>query len=459
MTRSPKLYAFTFGAAVVAALVCVFLISPIDAHAASQSLALLGDPTTGLGIGLAFLGRTAISQLKAERNELARECRDLLDKTPKDKWGEAETKIYDEKMDQVARIDDRIDREQRLLDATAETKFKEIGAGEKGSEKISDARKAFNMFVGRLSETLSAEEFTAIRNTMSTGTGSQGGYTVPSEIASELIETLKDFGGMRSASRLLRTTDGRALSFPTTDGTAEVGEIVAENAAGTGQSDPTFGTAALNVYKFTSKIIVVPIELFQDSVIDIESFVMDRLRERLARATNQYFTTGTGSSQPTGVVTGSSSGKVGTTGQTLTVIYDDLVDLQHSVDPAYRRLGAAFMMADSSLKVIRKIKDSQGRPIFVPGYEAGVPGGVPDTLLGSPIIANNDMPAMAANAKSIIYGDLKKYYIRDAMDVVLRKYEDSNYARLGQVGFQGWLRSGGNLLDTGAVKYYQNSAT
>jgi HK97 family phage major capsid protein len=153
-----------------------------------------------------------------------------------------------------------------------------------------------------------------------------------------------------------------------------------------------------------------------------------------------------------------SSGKVGTTGQTTSVIYDDLVDLVHSVNRAYRG-NATFMMADTSLRVVRKIKDSQGRPIFNPGYETGVPGGAPDTLLGYRLTVNDDVAAMAANAKSIAFGDMKQYVIRDVMDVAVRRFDDSAFALNGQVGFCGWTRTGGNLLDTAAVKFYQNSAT
>jgi HK97 family phage major capsid protein len=117
--------------------------------------------------------------------------------------------------------------------------------------------------------------------------------------------------------------------------------------------------STLSTYKFSSKSVAVPIELLQDSAVDVEGFVRKRLVTRLGRITNTHFTTGTGLASPTGIVTAAGSGKVGTTGQTLTVIYDDLIDLQHSVDPAYRQLGnCGWMMNDASVKVIRKIKDT-----------------------------------------------------------------------------------------------------
>ncbi len=180
----------------------------------------------------------------------------------------------------------------------------------------------------------------------------------------------------------------------------------------------------------------------------------------MGRITNTHFTVGTGTGQPNGIVTASTAGKVGLTGQTVSVIFDDLIDMVHSVDPAYRELGnCKWMMNDSSLKLIRKLKDSQGRPVFLPGYD-GLAGSMPDTLLGYPIVINQDVPVMAANAKSILFGDFSFYNIRDVMDVTLFRFDDSAYAKLGQVGFLMWMRSGGNLIGLGnEVKYYQNSAT
>jgi len=217
---------------------------------------------------------------------------------------------------------------------------------------------------------------------------------------------------------------------------------------------------ALPVYKFSSKIIACPIELLQDSAVDMEAFIRNRIRTRLGRITNQMFTTGTGSGQPRGVVVGASAGKVGTTGQTLTVIYDDLIDLIHSVDPAYRNSGrCVFMTNDASIKIVRKIKDTTGRPLWTPGYESGITVGQPDSLLGYRCVTNQDIAVMAANAKSILFGDFNYYKIRDVMAATLFRFTDSAYTKLGQVGFLAWMRAGGNLVDSAAVKYYQNSAT
>jgi HK97 family phage major capsid protein len=305
---------------------------------------------------------------------------------------------------------------------------------------------------------LTAEDWMDIRATMSTTTTTEGGFTVQSDVASRLIDALKAYGGMREAATILRTAQGNPMSFPSSDGTSETGEQIAENTTAT-SADPTFGTVGLNVYKFSSKIVAVPFELMQDTTIDMEGFLNRRLAQRLGRITNTRFTTGTGSSQPNGVVTAAGLGKTGTSGQTTTVIFDDLVDMVHAVDPEYRKSnGVRWMMHDLSLAKVRKLKDSQGRPIFLPGYD-GLQGSMADTLLGYMITVNQDVAQMAANAKSILFGDFAQYYIRDVMEATLFRFTDSAYIKLGQIGFLAWMRAGGNLLDANAIKYYANSAT
>lgn len=403
----------------------------------------------------------SIQALREQRAAKAKALNELVNKT---EWNAAvDQPIYDAGMAELDEIDERIKRISALNERIAADALngQVIEASERAArDHKSEDAKLFAKWLRGGDNALNAQDWATIRNTMSTTTNSEGGFTVATEVAAQVLDALKAYGGMRAVAEVIQTAQGNPMNFPTSDGTSETGELIAENTTATAL-DATFGVKALPVYKFSSKVVAVPFELLQDSSVDIEAFVRKRLVTRLGRVTNTFFTTGTGSSQPTGIVTAAVSGKVGATGQTTTVTYDDLVDLQHSVDPAYRQtMECGFMMNDASLKVIRKIKDGQSRPIFVPGYEMGVPGGVPDTLLGSPITVNQDIAVMAANAKSILFGAMGEYKIRDAMDVQMFRFTDSAYTKLGQVGFLAWLRSGGNLIDVGgAVKFYQNSAT
>ena len=396
-----------------------------------------------------------IQALRERKDELAKQANNMIANAGDKVWSEEEAAAYDQMTDEIGRINAQIKAITEQADLDAE---KMIGEAAKNSKKTTTLHDAVALYL-RKGMNLSAQELAMVQNAMSTTTGSEGGFTVPTEIATMVIDALKAFGGMRSVANIIRSSAGNDWQYPASDGTSEVGEIVGQNAAAT-SLDITFSQVPLVTYKYSSKKIALPWELVQDSVIDIVAFVVNRLATRLGRITNTHFTVGTGSSQPFGIVTRAASGKVGTTGQTTTVIYDDLVDLEHSVDPAYRR-NAAYMMNDASVKVIRKIKDSQGRPIFVPGYEAGavVNGGAPDTLMGRRIVVNQDVAVMAANAKSILFGDFSLYTIRDVMSAEVRRFDDSAFALNGQVGFCGWQRCGGNLLDTAGVKYYANSAT
>lgn len=392
---------------------------------------------------------------------------------PADKWNkDVDAPEWDKLDAQLVDIQANIKRHERLIQAAADTLERDrvVDVAERvGRDQKSEASKLFAKWLRGGDGAMSAEDWTKIRATMSTTTNSQGGYTVQTDVAKTVLDALKAFGGMRKVATVIQTAMGNTINYPTSDGTSEVGEIIGQNTTATGQ-DISFGVVPLNVYKFSSKFVAVPFELLQDSEVDVEAFVLKRLTTRLGRITNTKFTVGAGdgSSEPNGIVTAASTGvtAANSTSQVTSIIYDSLIDLQHSVDPAYREGGdCKWMMNDASIKVIRKIKDGQSRPIFVPGYEfaiptGGAPGGIPDTLLGDPIQVNQDVAVMAANAKSIVYGKLDEYIIRDVMDVTMFRFTDSAFTKLGQVGFLAWLRSGGNLVDVGgAVKLFVNAAS
>jgi len=407
----------------------------------------------------------SIQALREQRGTIAAALKELVAKPEWDAVTDQAT--YDNSMDQIDKIDAAIKRQNdlnaKIADDALTANVADV-AGRIGRDKGSKEATYYAKWLKSGDSGLSAAEWADIRNTMSTTTTTEGGYTVQSDVAAALIDSLKAFGGMRSVATILRTERGNPLSFPTSDGTSETGEWIAENTTATA-ADPSFGTKSLPVYKASSKIAAVPFELLQDSQIDIEALVNGRLARRLGRITNTGYTTGTGSAQPTGVITAASTGVTASnaTSQVTAIVYTSIIDLIHSVDPAYRALGnCKFMMNDASVKVIRKIVDGSSRPIFSPGYDntsGALAMSAPDTLCGYPIVINQDVAVMAASAKSIAFGDFSYYYIRDAMDISMFRFTDSAYAKLGQVGFLAWMRSGGTLLDTAAVKLFVNAAS
>lgn len=401
-----------------------------------------------------------VQALRERRNHLANEARQLLKDTENKSWTSDHQATYDRLTAEIVALDGQLDRHQRVLDLDAERTFEGLRA-EAGTGEIDPQsdRGIYSTWLRRGDNGLSAEQLQRLQNTLSTTTPAEGGYTVQTEVARSIVEAMKAYGGMRSVAQVLVTSTGNPLSFPTTDGTSEEGEILAENQPASDE-DVSFGTVGLNVFKYSSKIITVPIELLQDSAIDVEALVRSRMVSRLGRITNKHFTVGTGTGQPMGLVTAAGVGKVGATGQTTTVLHDDLADLLESVDEAYLEQGnCRWTFHQQMRRVLRKLKDTSGRPIWTPGYDLGITAGTPDLLLGHEVKINNHMPVPGANAKSIAFGDLSKYTIRDALQISLFRFTDSVYTRKGQVGFLAWARSGGNLIDTSAIKTYQHAAS
>jgi len=394
---------------------------------------------------------------EAEKRELTAEERQTYDKA------EAAVSADTTEIDRLKRHADL----SKSFDRIDEHEDRSAGGGngpEARDQSMYDA--AFWSYVRRGREGLEPEERALLATGFTQPTKEQraqgtpttaGGYTIPQGFRAKIVETLKFFSAMRELAEVVTTDTGNTLPWPTVNDTANVGAILAENTQMT-QLDVTFGQAQLGAYMYTSKLILVSWQLLQDSFFDLESFLGRIIGTRLGRIQNTHFTTGTGTAQPLGVQTNAVVGKTGLAGQTLTVIYDDLIDLIHSIDPAYRNQAggrAKFMLNDLTLAAIRKIKDTQGHPLWVPAVTAGVG----DTLLGYGIVPNNDMPTMAANAKSILFGDfMTAYVIRDVLGLQVIRL-DERYADFLQSGFFGFMRSDATLQDNAAVKAYSNSAT
>lgn len=424
-----------------------------------------------------------LQALRERRDQIAHTLQNLVDKEQTPKWEAEHQAKYDAAMQEIGSIDGEIKRHNDAMAAIGmSASAGSAGAADSLRDQYTrtpgahstDASAIRSYLTGGL-QALNADQMNAMRArqsgdianimrlpqaAMSTSTPAEGGYTVATEYYRQLTEAMKQYGGIRNVATIIQTGTGAQMNFPTADATSEEGEIVGQNAAA-GLGETSFGNISMDVYKYSSKKIAVPFELIQDSMFDIEGYINALLSLRIGRITAKHFTTGNGTNQPRGIVTAAAAGKAGATGQTATIEYDDLVDLEHSVDPVYR-VGAnvGYMMHDSTLKALRKIKDTEGRPIFVPGYEQGNPGGAPDRLLGKPIFISQEMPTMAANAKSVLFGDFSRYMIREVMDLTLFRMADSNFILNGQIGFVAFNRLGGNLIDVGgAVKYYQNSAS
>ena len=285
----------------------------------------------------------------------------------------------------------------------------------------------------------------------SSGTDSEGGYTVDEAIADSITKTMAQYGGMRNVANVIKTATGGVLNFVTNNDTANVGEWLAENSAASAQ-DTVFGNVSLNAWKASSDYMLVSRELAQDSSIDIIQYVADLIGERMGRLTNTAYTAGDGSSKPNGVRDASGAGAV--TDVTGVVDFDDLIDLKHSVDRAYRP-NASWMFNDTVLKGLKKTAIASANQSL---WQPGIVGGEPATIDGDAYTVNNDLPDVTADSHSVLYGDFKKYTIRDVSGVEILRSDDLNMLK-NQITFVGFMRTDGDLIDTNAVKHLRTLGT
>lgn len=290
------------------------------------------------------------------------------------------------------------------------------------------------------------------KRALSAVTGSAGGFTVPAGFVATLEKALKDYSGPRQVADVIRTDGGAPMSWPTVNDTGNVGRIVGEGAA-VNQLDPTFGQVTFGAFKYTSDLVLVPAELLDDSAVDMGKELGEILGERIGRIQEQHFTTGTGTGQPQGIVTGAGLGKTAASATLLTG--DEIIDLIHSVDPAYRADPSfRLMFSDGILAILRKLKDGQGRPLFEEGQD-----GFPDKVKGVRFVINQNMPqAPATGLRTMLAGPMRKYKVRDVKKVRIKRL-DERFADTDQVGFVAFLRSDAKVLNagTGPIKFLQQA--
>ncbi len=376
-------------------------------------------------------------------------------------WTADQRQTYDNLEAKFDELNGDIEREQRHAATEAKNTVDRTGvvppATGQAAELAGDEayRNAFETYVLRGMAEMDREDRATlrngfqkdIRNAQSVGTTTAGGYLVPEEFRKQLVEKMKAYGAVQAVAEVLTTNTGATLPWPTNDDTTNVGALLAENTQATEQ-DLVFGTAQVGAYKYTSKIVRVSLEFLQDvEWINAEGFLRRKFAERLGRIHNQHFTTGTGTAQPQGIVTGATSGVTAASATAITA--DELIDLQHSIDPAYRTSDAKFMLNDTALKGLRKLKASgTGEYLF----QVSTTADMPNLLAGSPYVINQDMAVPATGVKSVLYGDFRTGYLVRLVKAFELIRLDERYADYGQVGFISFDRADGVVQDANAYK-------
>lgn len=286
------------------------------------------------------------------------------------------------------------------------------------------------------------------------GTYTGLGFLVPTGFAGKIEDATKYFAPLMEDGVFgqMETATGNPIPFPVSDDTSNSATIVGETST-INEVDVTASHVTLSAFKLSSGVVKASIELLQDSGIDIEQWLASRFGERYGRGLENYLTNGTGSAQPEGLLTAVAASGVapiiaagsaessggGETGAN-SIGYSDLVNLEHSVDPSYRR-GAKYMFHDKTLGQIKKILDKFGKPLWA----AGIAVDAPDTINGYPYVINQAMPQIGASNVTVAFGDLSKFLVRKVSGWSVQQLREL-YAVNGQVGFISNMRVDSRLV-------------
>lgn len=296
-------------------------------------------------------------------------------------------------------------------------------------------------------ELLQTGKFTPETRAQSTTT-TAGGYLIAPDYMAELERSMKDYSGVLQVARIVPTATGASLPWPTIDATARKATIVSENATST-PTDFTFGQLTLGAYMLRD-MAAASLEIVQDSEFDIGQFISDSFGESFGRGLNTYFTVGTASGQPNGVVTASTLGT--TAASTTSFTRAELVDHLHKIDPGYRKSKkCGWMFSDTVLAAIKKL--ALGSNDATPLWQPSMREAEPDRLEGFPYWINQDMSvALTTGQKIILFGDYSKYIVRQVKGLVIKRLEE-RFIDNGQIGFIAFARYDGTLINTAAVKH------
>jgi HK97 family phage major capsid protein len=287
------------------------------------------------------------------------------------------------------------------------------------------------------------------RDVVKTNTGAP----VPTSFYDQVIMLARHVGPMLQTSTVLNTASGENLQIPSL-AQYSTAAITGEGTA-IDESDPVFNSfITLGAYKY-SFLVQLSTELIEDSGVDILAFLADQVGNELGYRVNAALTTGDGSNKPKGIVAAAGSGVTGSTAVTGAFTADNLISLVYSVDTAGRRLaGSGFQMNSSSIAKMRQLKDTAGNYVFSPALNADAQ----DLLLGYPVYENPAMASTGTANKSVIFGHLPSYYVRQVGGIKLDRSDDYAF-NAGLVTFRATMRVDGNLPQTSHVKYFIGGAS
>ena len=402
-----------------------------------------------------------LKRLQNERLEAITQARSILDRADEEKRSltAEEREQYDRHDAEISRIDGEIDNEikdqerRERLDAWQARNEQAEARKVPEDQPSGDFQAEESELRGTASKEYADAWWKSVRHSRTTlepserraleqGVASEGGYTVPDQFwNAELVQALEEANIMRQLATVIQTSSG-TMDIPvvSSHGTAA---WTAEEAAFT-ESDETFSQVQLSAHK-AGTIIKVSEELLLDSAFNLASYLSSELGRRIGALEEAAFVNGDGSSKPTGVTDGSTAGVTAAAAAAITS--DEVIDLYHALGRQYRN-NASFLMADATLKAVRKLKDGNDQYLWQPGLQSGEPG----QILGRPVYTSDSCEAMTTGLKSVLFGDFSYYWIADRESVVLKRL-DELYAANGQVAFRAHRRVDGKVILAEAIQH------
>ena len=281
-----------------------------------------------------------------------------------------------------------------------------------------------------------------VRNDLQVGTDTEGGYLVPDEFERKLIDALQEESIFRQMATIIRTSNGdRKIPIVTSKGEA----VWMDEEEQYTLSDDAFGQASLSAYKLGTAIKISE-ELLNDSVFDLPSYIAKEFARRIGAKEEEAFFIGDGKGKPTGIFNATGGAEEGTVAASASITFDDVMELFYSLRSPYRKK-AVWVLNDSTVKALRKLKDSTGNYIWQPSVSAGVP----DTILNRPYKTSSYVPELKAGNKCMAFGDFSYYWIADRQGRSFKRLNEL-FAMTGQVGFLASQRLDGKLILPEAIK-------
>ena len=397
-----------------------------------------------------------LKELRAERAALVKKSRNFLETRAVDdvRLSAEDDATYSKMESDLLDLDKTIERMERLEKREAELEKpvgtpltsrpgNSIGDDEKKGRATDAYRKAFWNSIR--TKYPSPEVFNALQE----GVVTEGGYLVPDEYENTLVQALNEETVIRLYAKVIKTSSG-THKIPIVASHGEAAWMEEEDAFA--ESDEGFGQVNLDAHK-VGTLIKVSEELLNDSAFDLEGYMRSEFARRIGDKEENGFLNGNGTHKPTGLLHATGGAQIGLTSASATALTsDELIDLFHSLKTPYRKK-AIWILNDSTIKLIRKLKDGNGQYLWQPGIRDGET----NTILGKQYFTSAFMPEVAAGNKTVLFGDLSYYWVADRQGIVFKRLNEL-FAGNGQVGFLAYKRVDAKIILPEAVKVIQQKA-